>query len=136
MLTRREFLKYTAIGGAAILGASFLGCIKKEEIPKESLGTTEIIDTMGRKVNVEVPVDRVVITFNVEEFIAVGGKEALTFNPLFIESTEKEKTYSQNTLLKPFNPPFIERTMKEKDVVFDALYFQSSFHRGYSSNVV
>jgi len=77
LLTRREFLKYTAIGGAAILGASFLGCIKKEEIPKESLGTTEIIDTMGRKVNVEVPVDRVVITFNVEEFIAVGGKEAL-----------------------------------------------------------
>jgi len=32
LLTRREFLKYTAIGGAAILGASFLGCMKKEEV--------------------------------------------------------------------------------------------------------
>lgn len=77
MLTRRDFLKYTVISGATILGASFLGCMKKEVVSEKSGGATEIIDSMGRKVYVKVPVDRVVITFNVEEFIAVGGKDAL-----------------------------------------------------------
>ncbi|HIP57816.1 MAG TPA: twin-arginine translocation signal domain-containing protein, partial [Archaeoglobus profundus] len=36
MLTRRDFLKYTVISGATILGASFLGCMKKEVVSEKS----------------------------------------------------------------------------------------------------
>ncbi len=54
----------------------FSGCAQKEKIA-EGGKTVEITDLMGRNVQVSVPVKRVVITFNVEEYVAVGGEEAL-----------------------------------------------------------
>jgi iron complex transport system substrate-binding protein len=38
--------------------------------------TTEVTDALGRKVKVNLPVQRVIINFNYEEFTAVAGKEA------------------------------------------------------------
>ncbi len=58
-----------------LLAVLFLGCAQKVE-EKAASGQT-ITDLMGREVHVKVPVDRVVITFNVEEFVAVGGEDAL-----------------------------------------------------------
>jgi len=62
-----------------ILAILALGCAEKspKEKPEGVKKTITITDLMGREVKVKVPVDRVVITFNVEEFVAVGGEDAL-----------------------------------------------------------
>ncbi len=67
---RREILSLSLL----ILIILFPMCIEKEV--KES--GIKIVDSLGREVYLKkVPVDRIVITFNVEELIAVGGEEAL-----------------------------------------------------------
>lgn len=53
------------------------GCAQKEIKKTEEGKSVTIEDLMGRKVEVKVPVERVVITFNVEEYVAVGGIDAL-----------------------------------------------------------
>ncbi|MFA4640924.1 ABC transporter substrate-binding protein [Pyrococcus kukulkanii] len=58
----------------AIFGA---GCIGAKATQTQTGKVVTITDMMGRQVKVKVPVQRVVITFNVEEYLAVGGVNAL-----------------------------------------------------------
>ncbi len=59
-----------------ILAISLLGCTQPVKEKSEGKVVT-ITDLLGRHVQVKTPVKRVVITFNVEEFLAVGGEDAL-----------------------------------------------------------
>ncbi len=61
-----------------ILSVLIAGCVQEKGVEKSERGKSVTIeDLMGRKVTVKVPVERVVITFNVEEYLAVGGEDAL-----------------------------------------------------------
>ncbi len=60
-----------------VLAVMVAGCSEKEVSGGKSAEIVTITDLMGREVHVKVPVERVVITFNVEEYVAVGGEDAL-----------------------------------------------------------
>ncbi|WP_456478291.1 ABC transporter substrate-binding protein [Geoglobus ahangari] len=60
-----------------VLAIVLAGCAQKEASSADNAGMATITDLMGREVHVKVPVERVVITFNVEEYVAVGGEDAL-----------------------------------------------------------
>lgn len=63
------------IGGVIV---TYIGLFKPaEEIIELEKKTITITDMLGRNVTVEVPVERIVVTFNVEELVAVGGEDAL-----------------------------------------------------------
>ncbi len=72
-------MKKSLLIGLICISILLLGCAQKpvEEKAEKGKETVKITDLMGREVEVRVPVDRVVISFNVEEFIAVGGEDAL-----------------------------------------------------------
>ncbi len=61
---------------ALIFSILLVGCVQEKRAEETRSGKSVTIeDLMGRKVTVKVPVERVVITFNVEEYLAVGGEE-------------------------------------------------------------
>lgn len=62
---------------AFLIAVMLLGCAQKAVEKPEEAKVIKITDLMGREVSVKAPVNKVVITFNVEEFTAVGGEDAL-----------------------------------------------------------
>lgn len=63
-----------------IIAVVFLmGCGQKEGDASQASGTAEqitVTDLAGREVTLKVPVERAVVTFNFEEYIAVAGEDA------------------------------------------------------------
>jgi ABC-type Fe3+-hydroxamate transport system substrate-binding protein len=59
----------------ASVAALLFALVTVQSIQPASAAPLEVSDALGRKVTVNVPVKRVVINFNFEEFTAVAGKE-------------------------------------------------------------
>ncbi len=74
--TRNRIKSVVIVALACIIAVMLLGCAQKA-VEKPESKVIKITDLMGREVSVKAPVNRVVITFNVEEFAAVGGEDAL-----------------------------------------------------------
>ena len=56
---------------------SMLDVVQTKLIIIEKAGKLTVIDALNRTETLEMPIERVVITFNVEEYLAVGREEAL-----------------------------------------------------------
>jgi len=56
---------------------SMLDVVQTKLIIIEKAGKLTVIDALNRTETLEMPIERVVITFNVEEYLAVGMEEAL-----------------------------------------------------------